>query len=219
MSRDATMKPREAAIAAMYQSGVGNPRPALRAATASAVWWRAASVSNGSTRSPNSSEQAIECARQGVPAPACRQHGDPEQHLRQGDPGEVERFGDLLVQPGPHGGIWRRLHRLGDHIGVEHDHSNFIGFAGDLSRVWSMAAMSSSVSPTLRPRAASESPSRTPLCRLHGPFQDIADLGLGAAAVLGGEHAQRTMHLIGHIPDGDRGHDVNLPGVLEATAS
>jgi hypothetical protein len=26
-------------------------------------------------------------------------------------------------------------------------------------------------------------------CWLHSPFQDIADLGLGAAAVLGGEHA------------------------------
>jgi hypothetical protein len=62
---------------------------------------------------------------------------------------------------GPHGGIWRRLHRPREHIGVEHDHSNFIGFAGDLSRVWPMAAMSSSMSPTLRPRAASASPRRT----------------------------------------------------------
>ena len=66
-------------------------------------------------------EQTIECASQAVPPPARRQHTDPEQHLGKGDAGEVERFGDLLVQPGPHGGIWRRLHRLGDHIGVEYD--------------------------------------------------------------------------------------------------
>ena len=46
-------------------------------------------------------------------------------------------------------------------IGVEHGHSNFIGSAGDLSRVWSMAAMSSAVRPTLRHRAASASPRRT----------------------------------------------------------
>ena len=38
------------------------------------------------------------------------------------------------------------------------------------------------------------------LCRLLGPFQDIADLGLGAAAVGGGEHARSTMHLVGLIP-------------------
>jgi hypothetical protein len=56
------------------------------------------------------------------------------------------------------------------------------------------------------------------LCRLHGPFQDIADLGLGAAAMLGGEHPQSTMHLIGHIPDGDRGHDGRQPGVLRLIA-
>jgi hypothetical protein len=34
------------------------------------------------------------------------------------------------------------------------------------------------------------------LCRLHGLFQDIAYLGLGAAAVLGGTHAQGAVHLI-----------------------
>jgi hypothetical protein len=44
--------------------------------------------------------------------------------------------------------------------------------------------------------------------------RNIADLGLGAAAVLGGQHAQSAMYLIGQIPDGHRGHDVRLPGVL-----
>ena len=36
-----------------------------------------------------------------------------------------------------------------------------VGSAGDVSRVWSMIATSSSVSPTLRPKAASASPRRT----------------------------------------------------------
>jgi hypothetical protein len=127
------------------------------------VWWRAASMSNGSTRSPNNSSKPSSGARQSVPAPDCWQHGDLEQHLRQDHAGEIERFGDLLVLPSLHGWIWRWPHRLGDHVGVEHDRPNFIGFAGDLSRVWSMAAMSSSMSPTLRPRAASAFPRRTRL--------------------------------------------------------
>ena len=80
-----------------------------------------------------------------------------------------------------------------------------------------MAAMSASVMPTLRPRATSASWPSDALCRTP-VSQDIADFGLGAAAVLGGAHAQRAMHLIGHIPDGDRGHDVRLPGCLGLSA-
>ena len=86
-------------------------------------------------------EHPVECARQTVPAPACRQHSDPEQHFCEGDAGEVERFRDLRVQPGAQNGIWLRPHRRGHHVGVEDDHSNFIGFAGDLSRVWPMGRL------------------------------------------------------------------------------
>ena len=53
-----------------------------------------------------------------------------------------------------------------------------IGFAGDLSRVWSMAAMSSSVSPSLRPRAASASPRRTRFG--HIPIMRAADTARSA---------------------------------------
>jgi hypothetical protein len=76
-----------------------------------------------------------------------------------------------------------------------------------------MEAMSSSMSPTLRPRAASASPRRTRLAGFTARSRMSRSLGLGAVAVLGGEHAQRTMHVIGHIPDGDRGHDARLPGM------
>ena len=40
-----------------------------------------------------------------------------------------------------------------------------------------------------------------------------------ADPVLGGEHAQSAMHFIGHISDGDRGHDIRRSEVLGVIAS
>lgn len=43
-----------------------------------------------------------------------RQRADAEQEFRDGDAGEIEGCGGLLVQPGAHGGSRFRLHRLGN---------------------------------------------------------------------------------------------------------
>ena len=48
---------------------------------------------------------------------------DAKQQLGQRDAGQVQGFRRLVVQPSPHGGVWLRLHRLEDDVGIQDDHS------------------------------------------------------------------------------------------------
>ena len=50
-----------------------------------------------------------------------------------------------------------------------------------------------------------------PVLRQEGDGEELADLGLGAAAVPGGALAQGTVDLVGYVTDGQDGHG-HLPG-------
>ena len=112
---------------------------------------------------PPSCRIAASCALPAMTRSAIRGHRDIRVHLRPFAffalslscfaAGKAPR-----QEKGP--GLPCQLRPLQD-ARVEHDHSNVVGFAGELSRIWSMAAMSSSVSPSLQPKAASASPRRT----------------------------------------------------------
>src|SRR5690606_6284150 len=98
---------------------------------------------------------------QRILAPAGWRGTDAEQQFGKRDAGKVKGFGRLLIQPRQHGGVRRGFHRLGNDIGIQDDHSKLTGSVGVLSRTFSMAAMSSSVSPTRRPSSARAEPKRS----------------------------------------------------------
>src|SRR5690606_34158254 len=64
-------------------------------------------------------------------------------------------------QPGPYRLIGLEPHGFGNNVGIQDDHSSFIGSAGVSSRDFATAARSSSVNPTFRPKEARASPKRT----------------------------------------------------------
>src|SRR6266853_4795816 len=102
-------------------------------------------------------EESHDEFRQSLVEPAStfagRQELDADQQLRKAGRREVQRVGNLAIEPRRHRGIALRLHRLRHDVGIEYDHSKVAGSIGDLS-----LAVSRSKPPNRSPNAASSDP-------------------------------------------------------------
>lgn len=128
--------------------------------------------------------------------------------------GQVQGFGYLVIQPIARSQIRSRLHRLQDDIRVQDDHSNLIGSAGALSRIWSNTSKSSLVKPSRPLNSAKVSPMRIRCSGFYRTFQNLADFRLCATAVIRRPNAQSPVHFIRYISYCQNSHSQTLAGAF-----